>query len=183
MNQLYFTALIPPAPLKDNIQELKLEIRNKFGSKHSLNAPPHITLLSPFRCEKKNRDTLNSLLKNFVQKLEPLEVTFDDFSTFPPKVVFIDVVKSPELTEIQSKLEKVARSNPDIFNYNYDERPYHPHLTLAFKDLDKSTFYDIWNKFKDQEFQKSFEASQLYLLKHNGERWVVANIFKLDAAN
>ena len=56
MNQLYFIALIPPEPLKDQIQDIKLEVTEKFNSSHSLNAPPHITLLSPFRMDEEQED-------------------------------------------------------------------------------------------------------------------------------
>lgn len=179
MNQLYFIALIPPSPLRDEIQQLKLDVRDKFGSKHALNAPPHITLLSPFRIEKENVDRLHSMLEVFTLGFNPFKVQFHDFSTFPPRVVFIDVIKSPGLTEVQTKLEKLGRSNPELFNYNYDERPYHPHLTLAFKDLTKSDFYAVWKEFEHQEFRKDFLTEQLFLLKHNGEVWEVSETFPL----
>lgn len=171
MNQLYFIALIPPSPLKDEIQELKLEVKEKFNSSHSLNAPPHITLLSPFRLEGENEDKLDSLLDVFAQAIEPFEVRFNNFSTFPPRVVFIDVEKTSKLMEVQKKLEELARSNSELFNYNYDDRPYHPHLTLAFKDLTKSNFHRAWKDFQDRTFDASFTAQGLYLLKHNREHW------------
>lgn len=179
MNQLYFIALIPPAPLKDEIQELKLEIKDRFGSKHSLNAPPHITLLSPFRFEDEHLDQLHSLMDDFAQRFDPLEIQFLNFSTFPPRVIFIDVIKSPKFTEVQSQLEELARSHTELFNYNYDERPFHPHLTLAFKDLSKSDFYEVWKEFENREFQKSFSATELYLLRHNGDEWEVIRSYPL----
>lgn len=181
MNQLYFIALIPPSPLQDEIQKLKLEIKDRFGSEHSLNAPPHITLLSPFRFEKENMGQLHSMMEVFAQGFQPFEVQFNEFSTFPPRVVFIDVVKSPGLTELQTKLEKLARSNSELFNYNYDERPYHPHLTLAFKDLTKSDFYAIWKDLENREFRKSFIASELFLLRHDGEEWEIIRDYPLGS--
>jgi 2'-5' RNA ligase len=179
MNQLYFIALIPPSPLRNEIQELKLEIKDRFGSEHSMNAPPHITLLSPFRYDQKNTDKLDSTLEVFAQGFEPFDIQLDDFSTFPPRVVFIDVEKSLKLNKIQTKLEKLARSNPELFNYNYDERPYHPHLTLAFKDLTKNDFYTVWKEFENQKFQKNFIASELFLLKHTGDKWEIIRSYPL----
>ncbi|MAL18326.1 MAG: 2'-5' RNA ligase [Balneola sp.] len=179
MNQLYFIALIPPSPLKDEIQELKLEVKEKFKSSHSLNAPPHITLLSPFRLEDEDTNQLSSLLEAFIQKFEPVEVHLNNFSTFPPRVVFIDVEQSPQLMEVQEKLEALARSHSELFNYNYAERPYHPHVTLAFKDLTKSNFYKAWEEFENREFKGSFKANTLSVLKHNGESWKVIETFSL----
>lgn len=179
MNQLYFIALIPPGPLKHEIQELKLEVKEKFNSSHSLNAPPHITLLSPFRLEDEDEDKLDSLLEVFSQAFEPIEIRFNNYSTFPPRVVFIDVEKSPKLMRLQEKLEELARSNTELFNYNYNERPYHPHLTLAFKDLTKKNFHKAWKEFQDRTFDASFKADALYLLKHNGEKWEVINSYNI----
>lgn len=178
-NQLYFIALIPPEPIRSEIHKLKLEVKDKFGSSHSLNAPPHITLLSPFRLDEEMEDKLDSLLEVFAQGFEPFEVQLQDFSTFPPRVVFIDVVKSPELVNLQQKLEEIARSKSQMFAYNYHEREYHPHVTLAFKDLSKSNFYDAWDEFKDREFDEKFMADHLYLLKHDGECWDVTQKFDL----
>lgn len=179
MSNIYFIALIPPSPLKDEIQELKLEVKEKFNSSHSLNAPPHITLISPFRMDEEQEEELNALLQDFTRNVSPFEVSLNNFSTFPPRVIFIDVEKSPLLMEVQEKLEALARSNSELFNYNYDDRPYHPHLTLAFKDLTKSNFHKAWKEFKNRTFDASFEADALHLLKHNGEEWEVIADFPL----
>lgn len=179
-NQLCFIALIPPNPLKEDIQQIKLEVKEKFNSSHSLNAPPHITLLSPFRVDEEDEDQLHSLLEVFAQGFHPLEIELKNFATFPPRVVFIDVMKSQELAELQQKLEDLARSKPDLFAYNYHEREYHPHMTLAFKDLTKKNFYKAWDEFKDREFETSFTADHLYLLQHNGEEWEVKSDFLLS---
>lgn len=178
-DELYFIAIIPPAPLKDKIQELKLEVKEKFNSSHSLNAPPHITLLSPFRLNMEKKESLNSLLEVFTQAFGILEIQLNNFSTFPPRVIFIDVLKTPGLINIQQKLENMAHSNPDIFSYNYEKRPYHPHLTLAFKDLTKSNFHKAWKEFEHQPFNASFKSEKLSLLKHDGERWEEVKTFAL----
>lgn len=178
-NPLLFVAFIPDDPLKNTIQEMKYEVRDKFGSEHSLNAPPHVTLLSPFRLQEGKADELDSLLEVFGQGFEPVPVKLDGFSTFPPKVVFVDVEKTPALMEIQDRLEKLARSNPDIFQYGYDERPFHPHITLAFKDLTKSNFIGAWKHYRDKEFKKEFVGKELCLLHHNGENWEVVKRYSL----
>jgi 2'-5' RNA ligase len=179
MKKLYFITLIPPNPIKEKIHSLKLEVKEEFNSSHSLNAPPHITLLSPFRMDEEQEDQLDSLLEVFAQGFEPFEVQLKDFSTFPPRVVFVDVKKSAELVILQQKLEDLARSKPEMFAYNYHKREYHPHVTLAFKDLSKSNFYKAWDTFKEREFEEQFVAENLYLLKHYGERWEVTKKFDL----
>lgn len=180
MNQeLYFVALIPPEPLREQIQHLKLEVAEKFKSSHSLNAPPHITLISPFRVSEGQLSGLQSILEVYAQGHQPFQVELKDFATFPPRVIFIDVKISEILQQFQQKLENMIRAD-DAFGYNYQERPFHPHVTLAFKDLSKENFYKAWDEFKDRDMEETFLADHVYLLKHNGEIWEVFSEYSLD---
>lgn len=176
---LYFIALIPPEPLRGQIQQLKLEVAEKFESSHSLNAPPHITLISPFRVSNEHLSGLQSILEVYAQGHQSFEVHLKDFATFPPRVIFIDVKTSDTLQQFQNKLENMIRAE-DAFGYNYTERPFHPHVTLAFKDLSKENFYKAWDEFKDRNMEETFLADHLYLLKHNGEIWEVFSEYSLD---
>ncbi|SMO70857.1 2'-5' RNA ligase family protein [Gracilimonas mengyeensis] len=176
---LFFVGVIPDETLQNKIQELKHYVKDTYHSSHSLNAPPHITLLSPFRTDADHTQELHLLLEVFAQAYEPFEVSLDGFATFPPRVIFIDVDKSEPLMTLQEKLEELARSKEELFSYGYKERPYHPHMTLAFKDLTKANFHRAWKEFKDREFDESFKVDKLSLLKHDGERWEVEKEFEL----
>jgi 2'-5' RNA ligase len=179
MNQeLYFIALMPPEPLREQIQHLKLEVAEKFKSSHSLNAPPHITLISPFRVSNEQLSGLHSILEVYAQGHQPFQVQLKDFATFPPRVIFVDVKISETLQQFQQKLENMIRAD-DAFGYNYKERPFHPHVTLAFKDLSKENFYKAWDEFKDRDMEETFMADHVYLLKHNGEIWEVFSEYSL----
>jgi 2'-5' RNA ligase len=114
-DQLYFIATIPTVPLRDKIQQLKLEVKEKFNSSHSLNAPPHITLLSPFRMNEELEDNLDSLLEVFAQGFQPFKVQLNDFSTFPPRVVFIDVKKKSHLKSFSKNWKKQPEQNRTCF--------------------------------------------------------------------
>lgn len=179
-NSLYFIALIPPEPLKSQVHDLKLEMKQRYNSSHALNAPSHITLLSPFRMDDADRPEVLSLLEEWANGQPPLEVELHNFSTFPPRVLFIDVVLSEELSRLQQSLEDLARSHSRFFRYNYAEREFHPHMTLAFKDLSKSNFHRAWKEFEDKTFSASFIADHLYILKHDGEQWLVDQSYPLD---
>ncbi len=176
---LYFIALIPPSPLKEEIQRLKVYMSEEYGSSHALKSPPHITLLAPFRLGDAGEKKLNELLKEVGRNQGEFEVTLRGYDAFAPRVLYIGVQQSRALTELQEKLESLARSERELFNYNYDSRPYHPHMTLAFRDLRKKEFYRAWEKFSTREFNASFTARDLCLLRHDGEKWVVAKKYPL----
>lgn len=173
-------ALLPPPSLREEIQKLQLVFRDKYDSSHALKSPPHITLLNPFRLEKSSAEKAMKLLKNISQLTLPFSVKLRDFSTFKPHTIFIDVKKSRPLIELQQKLESTARDHSNIFNYNYRKRSYHPHLSLAFRDLSEPDFERAWQVFRTKKFKADFKTKAFILLKHDGQQWQVDQTFNFS---
>ena len=97
-------------------------------------------------------------------------------------MIFIAVAESDALAALQKELHRVFKRELDIFNANYQDRPYHPHLTLAFRDLRKSQYHLAWQEFSNREFKAEFMADKIALLKHNGKRWDVIKEFPLESS-
>lgn len=174
---LYFVALISGSPLKEEIHNWKTAISREYQSSRALNSPPHITLINPFNLKEENRGQLYSFLMEFSENRESFEVYLDGVSHFGQSVIFIDVIKNKDLLHLQSALEQYARHEQDLFKYNYPEREFHPHITLAFKDLTKENFRKAYGDLKDNEFKRSFIAQTIALLKHNGKSWEIDAVF------
>lgn len=178
----YFVALIPPSPVFEEALELKEYFRDKYGSKAALNSPPHITLHMPFLWnEEKEKKLVNNLLE-FARQCDPIKVCLDNFSSFPPRVIFINATESDALDALQKKLHRFFKQELDIFNANYREQPYHPHLTLAFRDLKKAQYHLAWDEFSKRDFKAEFMADKIALLKHNGKTWEVLKEFPLESS-
>jgi 2'-5' RNA ligase len=178
----YFVALIPPSPVYDEAQELKEYFNERYHSKAALNSPPHITLHMPFLWNEEKEKKLTTRLHEFARQCDPIKVCLDNFSHFPPRVIFIKVTESDALDELQQKLHRYFKRELDIFNANYQDRPYHPHLTLAFRDLKKSQYHLAWQEFSQREFKAEFMADKIALLKHNGKHWDVLKEFLLESS-
>lgn len=176
---LYFVALLPPSKLRQQIHRLKMEFKKEFKSAHALKSPPHITLLSPFSPPKPME--ISPILASFVQEQTDFEVQLKDFSTFGKRVIFIDVLRNSELLLLQKNLENLARSHREIFGYNYGDREFNPHISLAFRDLTKENFDKAWTRYQNATFQSSFKASELVLFKHNRKRWEIEETFLFEA--
>lgn len=54
-----------------------------------------------------------------------------------------------------------------------------PHLTIAFRDLSKEAFAQAWPELQQRDFEVSFIADKLFLLKHNGKVWEVMKVVDL----
>jgi 2'-5' RNA ligase len=175
--KLYFVAIVPPSPIYEETLEHKAYFKAKYNSKASLNSPPHITLHMPFRWNEQHEQELASHLKSFADQNPPVTIQLKDFSSFPPRVIFINVVITPELESLQKNLQRYFKRQLNIFNANYKELPFHPHLTLAFRDLKKPNYQKAWDEFVTKNYQATFLANTLALLKHSGSVWEVHKEF------
>ena len=178
----YFMAIIPPSPVLEEALKLKEYFKEKYGSKAALNSPPHITLHMPFLWNEEKEKKLITKLQDFSRRCDPIKVCLDNFSSFAPRVVFINVAESDVLDELQKRLHRFFKRELDIFNANYKEQPYHPHLTLAFRDLKKAQYLLAWEEFSKKEFKAEFMADKIALLKHNGKSWKVLKEFLLESS-
>jgi 2'-5' RNA ligase len=168
---LYFIALIPPEPFRQNSWRWKEYFRDRYQSKASLNSPPHITLHMPFKLKTWREAELAEKVQDLARTFSPFTVELEGFGAFPPRVIYIDVVKSAELERLQRALNRQMKVAFQVFNANYQDRPFRPHLTLAFRDLKKAQFREAWAEFQHKEVRYTWEASHFTLLKHDGYRW------------
>ena len=176
MNEsLYFIAIVPPKEIQDEITKLKHEVAERYESKHALRSPPHITLHMPFKWKDKRFDELAEVMKKLNERLEPFEIQLRDFDYFEPRVVFVNVVANEKLEELQKKVVDVCRKQLKLDNANYKNRPFHPHITIAFRDLKKRMFYEARKEFEKREVSFEFQAKEITLLKHDGKKWNVVD--------
>ncbi len=175
--QKYFIAIVPPPPVYDEALRLKNHFKENYNSKASLNSPPHITLHMPFSMKEEKEMKLFTSLSNFSSMHTPIKVCIDNFEHFPPRVIFLNVVNSVPLKHLQKALERTFKKDLNLFNANYGEQPFHPHITLAFRDLKKDQYKKAWEEFQAKEFKEEFMADKLTLLKHDGKVWQVYREF------
>ena len=167
----YFLAIVPPSPVYEQALEMKNLFKDHYNSKASLNSPPHITLHMPFRWREDKEDELVEKLEMFNAGIEPFVLTLRNFNSFPPRVIFIDVMPNEKLNELQKNLMKFCKKELNLFNAEYKDQPFHPHLTLALRDLKKSMYAEAWQKFSAEEYRADFIVNSVSLLKHNGKVW------------
>lgn len=182
VEKLYFVAIVPPSPIYEEAFEQKVYFKTKYNSKASLNSPPHITLHMPFKFVEKNEDEIVSHLRTFAQENSSVTVKLNGFSSFPPRVIFINVEITSELERLQKNLERYFKRQLNLFNANYKALPFHPHVTLAFRDLKKPNYQKAWEEFVSKNYQATFVASKIALLKHSGAVWEIFQEFDLQEA-
>ena len=176
----YFIAIIPPMPIYEEVQQWKNYFRDRYKSKAALNSPPHITLHMPFEWKHDKEDVLCDKLKSFFETENDFELELLDFSFFGQKTIFIQVIKTPQLQSLENELHKFCKKELNLFNARYQNLPFHPHITIAFRDLTKTSFVKAWSEFNDKKYAKKFNTTNIVLLKHTGKSWEPRKLFSLN---
>lgn len=171
---LYFTALLPPKDVKEEIKQMKLDLRKKWGVAHALKLPAHITLLPPFWLEIEKEDILFQNLTAATSKTDPFSVEINGFGKFGQRVIFIKVKDHEPTKEIHRKLVDATHELiPPL-----EESELHPHITIATRDLTREKFVEVWPEFQDKDFKRSFPVNAVFLFRHNGKSWEVIKEFR-----
>ncbi|HEY9670282.1 MAG TPA: 2'-5' RNA ligase family protein [Waterburya sp.] len=179
--RLFFIALLPPQDVQDYATEIKEYFAQTYKSRHALKSPPHITIQAPFEWQLDHVPVLEQALTAFAQARTPVPITLKGFGAFVPRVIYINVLKTPELLAVQQELMAYLETSLGIADPVSKKRPFAPHMTVAFKDLTRQNFRAAWPEFQNRELKFEFTAFQLTLLVHDGKRWIIHSEFPFSA--
>lgn len=178
----YFIALLPPQEIQDYVTAIKQQFSDRYHSRAAFKSPPHITLQPPFELRSANLPVLKQCLTTFANHQKPVPVNLSGFAAFPPRVIYINVLKTQELLILQTDLIAYLETTLEIVDPVSKSRSFSPHMTVAFRDLTRQNFKAAWLEFQQQELQFEFTANYLTLLLHDGKRWNVSDEFALLSA-
>jgi 2'-5' RNA ligase len=167
---LYFIAISPINPLQERISAIKNDIHQKYGIKGAFRSPAHITLQMPFKKKINKIANLQVEMSAFAKTQDPFKIDLNGFGVFEPRVVYIKVMENQKLQLLHKKFHRLLKLH-QIFGSTYRQQAFHPHITIAFRDLKKQQFYPLWEEYQHKDFQEHFQANGLTLYKHNGEVW------------
>lgn len=172
-------ALIPPEPVYADVQKLKEHMSDCYGSKGALRSPPHITLHMPFDWPDRKMEKLTDGLQSLAAGWPAVDVDLIGFGHFGERVIFIQVEASRQLITMQQSLRSAFRSRFFLLNDRYRDLPFHPHMTIGFRDLKPAAFRKAWQELGDSAFKASFRAAEIMLLKHTEGLWIPFRNFPL----
>jgi 2'-5' RNA ligase len=78
-------------------------------------------------------------------------------------------VKNETLFSLHKGLKYYAQENLKLYNETGDMRGFHPHATIAFRDVKKSKFEEVWSIYKGKKYEAHFEYVGFSLLKLNSK--------------
>lgn len=168
----FFVAVVCPIPLQERVNQLKLWVKEEYHCRVPMNSPPHLTFIPPFWFESENEPQVLNALNSFQYVPGIPEIRLLNFSHFDRRIIYIRVVEDPVLLDLKQKLEShfISILGGSIVP---DDRPFHPHITIASPGRRRSAFHRAIEHFVTREFKDQFQAEKISLLKHDQVSWKV----------
>lgn len=177
MDSLYFIAVLTPDVITRRIRIYQQDFADHYNSSRQLKIPVHITLIPPFRMSAKEENVVQTILNTVSSSHGSFNIRLKDFGHFDDRVVFINIDDCIPLLDIHNQLR-------ERLSGQYKLKPsfgFHPHVTLANRDLTNANFNKAWEKYKHLTFKAEFSCEELALLKHNGKLWEVIYFSEFNA--
>lgn len=173
----FFVALLPPLEVEQYADRVIRELGDRYATS-TAKASPHVTLQPPFEWSLGQVEALETCLAAFATGQSSPLVKLSGFGAFRPRVLFINVVQTPELLALQSALQQHLQAELNIVNPNAD-RPFAPHITVASRHLTPLSFQQAWAQLQARPVEFEFSSDRLTLLVHTGQQWLVRSTFPL----
>ena len=171
-HSMYYVAIVCHPKVNEKVLQFKYWMKEQFGCVVALKSPAHITLIPPFWLEEKKEAELQQALQSLSININEPEIYLEGFSHFSNRVLFIHVKENLALEEIKRQTE-VYFIQQFIDSIKTDDRPFHPHVTIANRDLNPSDFIKAWEYFSKKEFKETFRTRSISLLKLGPDKWNV----------
>ena len=163
---LYFIAIAPQQELSEKIRSISKDFAERFESVKAFNNFPHITIIPPFKFPEEKEDLL---LNNFSYiKLDEsaFELELNSFQTFANRrnpVIYIHPEYSEPLKRLYNELNE--------FFYFTPYKNFHPHITVAYRDLTPENFEKAWEEYQHKPFNEKFVVNTVGIYKFTNNKW------------
>ena len=168
----FFVAFLPPPEVDTYANDVIRELSDRYQTR-TAKAPPHITIQPPFEWPLERLPELTASLHRFAQGRSPVPITLDGFGAFRPRVLFINVLKAPELMALQAELMQHLEDTLNIVDEKNKRRGFSPHMTVASRNVSPAIFRSAWADLQPRTATFNFLCDRLTLLIYQGERWEV----------
>jgi len=169
-------AILPPAGLRERIDEIRKEVSLEHSVYSALKPPVHITLAPPFKLKPVLEQQLVQKLKS-VCHFEPFVQRLEDFDGFPEHTVFIKVLKNTGISTLYKNLKAALKPYAEG-----SKNPFYPHLTIAYRDA-KEAYPQIMEAYQNRRLREEFLTDHFTLLKHDGKHWNIHSEYYAQPSN
>jgi 2'-5' RNA ligase len=178
MKELYFIAIVPPKPITESIQKLRMAFAEKYHSEEALKSPVHLTLKEPFMMDPREEIVLKRKLSSIAMQHQVFEHVLQNFGRYQKHAIFIGAEKHPYLVGIKQAIKKMFKTS--FYYVQQDQMPFNPHYTIAYCDIAAKYFENAFAEYENTVFLERFICKEYILFKHIGKQWENIEEFRLS---
>ena len=150
------------------VEALWAELAERFGLRGAYVAPfPHFSYqIAP----QYDADLLKRMLEDVAARQPIFQVQTTGLGVFTgaQPVLYIPVVRSPQLAQFQQMLwTELARASQDASDYYHPDR-WIPHITISFSDLDQQRLADVIVWLSERDFTWTITVDNLAYIDDTG---------------
>ncbi len=161
--------------IKDAVRELQIKISDLTGAKASLvEWEPHLTLASGPELSEIGLENLEKEIELFCEKQNSFDVVLKDFGGSNRRtggnqekttrcVLWINAVENNQLSQAVEDFKLIINRYEHWYRM---PEPYHPHVTLAFRDLDQDGYEKGINFLEGKNFHEIVSINHIALVEH-----------------
>jgi 2'-5' RNA ligase len=169
---LHYIALMAPDRIDDQVRRHKLFMLEKFQCRAALKSAAHITLVPPFHLKEEESFQIRSMLDRIAAAQFPFDISLNGYDHFGKRVIFIKVIAPAQLVALQEQLAYSIQQIVPGINTN-SSRAFHPHITIANRDLKPGDFGAAWDYCMQHPLHDSFRSDAIHLLQLKQSRWEI----------
>lgn len=172
---LYFIALVAPAEIDRVTLNWKKDLQNRYGCAVALKSPAHITLIPPYNMHPDLEPEVLGFLRQFTGNHSTLPFSVNGFGHFGHRTIFLAVEINPELQQLYAQLRHAFTNQfPGLHLQLHND--FHPHITIANRDIPREAFSEILSRFQQLEYHAAGRFDAITLLRLEQGRWVAAGV-------
>ena len=171
-------AVVPSEPVLSEVKLIKQEVLQLFESSRALRSPAHVTLFPPFNADIALLKDVSHHLTLISKQMTPFTIALNGYGCFQPNVIFINPEPSEDLQKLR---DTIANTLLEVTQRRTSATtPFHPHMTIAFRDLKSAIFTEAWSHYKDRVYSRTFTVNDIALLKLGEDGWSILTRFSFE---
>ena len=171
-------ALLPPQHVVNFVLEKEHYLSEKYNTLKGLSQPPHVTLKQHFKVE--SLEPYENYCKTLAKQISPLTLSYVDYGSFEPSILFLAVHSSSELVELHLKVLDELTKNFGINPSPFEGPDQQFHTTLVIDDISSENFEKAKKELRGWETPTiSFQTNELALFQKVGEKWTIHSKYPL----
>jgi len=147
-----------PEPYYQIVEQLWDKLENEVGLRGIRAVPyPHFSWQGAIEYEEKG---LELILRTMADLSKPIKVQTSGLGLFTGKspVLFINVIKSPQLMRMHQQIWSGVRPIGKGFNLYYEPEVWQPHISLAMDDVTPEKIGPVMKELSTMDFNWTFEV-------------------------